>query len=128
MQERSIQEKEMIAQIQDQAEPLPFKLKRVKTEYNGEVVMEDLIYVIPDDKKQEVLEQLWPFTPTPKLDDVFFDIHEGKCFTLREFKVIRWNKRNIIVSPFYTSQGGTVIDFVDPSAEGLTCYVSKIKK
>ena len=128
MQERSLPEKEMIAQIMDPEEPLPFKIRRFKTVYNEEVIMEDLVYQIPEEKKQWVLEKLWCFVPIPKLDAVFFDIHEGKCFTLKEFKVIRWNKRNIIVSPFYMSQGGTIIDFVSPDAEQMSCYVSQIRK
>ena len=52
MQERSLPEKEMIAKIVDVEPPLPYKLTRHKTEYNSEVVMEDRIYVIPDDKSK----------------------------------------------------------------------------
>ena len=128
MNERSLPEKEMIAQIVNEEPPLPFKLIKHETKYNDEVVMEDYIYVIPDDKKQEVLEALWPFTPLPKLEDVFFDIHESKCFTLKDFKVIRWNNRNIIVSQYFMKSGGTVIDFVSPGAEQMSCFISKIKK
>lgn len=128
MNERSLPEKEMIAQIMDEAPPLPYKLVRHKTEYNGEVVMEDRIYIIPDDKKQEVLEALWCFTPTPKLEDVFFDIHENKCFTLKDYRVIRWKGRNIIVSPYYLKSGGTILDFVSPDAESMSCFISNIKR
>lgn len=127
MEERSQAEKEMIAMIQDPAEPLPFKIRRIKTMYNEETVMEDLVYSIPEEKKAELLEQLWPFTPTPKMDDVFFDIHENACFTMKDFKVIRWKQRNIIVSPFYLKSGGTCIDMITPDAAEGACFISNIR-
>lgn len=128
MQERSLPEKQMLAQIVDESPKLPYPLRRYETAYNGEIVMVDYIYYIPDDEKQEILELLWPFTPVPTLDTEFFDIHEGKTFTLKDFRVIRWNNRNLIVSPYFRSQGGTVLDFVSPDAESMSCFIRPIKK
>jgi hypothetical protein len=58
--------------------PLPFPIKVVPSR-TGPVQ----IYEIPDDRKEEVLEQLYIFRPIPSLDDVMEDIHTGKRFRVR---------------------------------------------
>ena len=73
-------------------------------------------YVIPEEKKDEVLRELYPFKPVPSLDDQKFDLHEGKLFTVRDFRVTRENGQNYLVSPFYPESGGTVIDWMPPEA------------
>jgi len=73
-------------------------------------------YIIPEDKKQEVLEQLYLFDPAPGLDEELFDIHEGKSFIVRDYRVTRENGQNWLVSPYYPSSGGTVIDWVPMDA------------
>jgi hypothetical protein len=67
-------------------------------------------YIIPDEKKQEVLESMCVFEP-PKLDDVILDMHEGKTFIARSFLVVRENNQNLLVSPYYPTSGGTVVDW-----------------
>ena len=69
-------------------------------------------YVIPPDKKQEVLEQLYLFDPVPSLDDELYDLHEDKTFFVRDFRVTWENGHNWLVSPYYPSSGGTVIDWM----------------
>jgi hypothetical protein len=69
-------------------------------------------YIIPADKKAEVLNQLYPFEPVPGLDEAYFDIHEGKKFRIREFRVTWEGGMNFLVSPYYPSSGGTVIDWM----------------
>ena len=91
----------------DQKLPFPTRPLRVQ---NG--VVEE--YIIPDDKKQEVLEQLCIFSPVPSLDDELYDLHEGKTFVVRDFRVTWENGHNWLVSPYYPSSGGTVIDWVPP--------------
>ena len=71
-------------------------------------------YIIPDDKKQEVLEQLYIFEAPPSLDDTMYDLHEGKKFVVREYRVTWENGQNWLVSPYYPSSGGTVIDWMPP--------------
>ncbi|MBC7350170.1 MAG: hypothetical protein H5U05_09380 [Candidatus Aminicenantes bacterium] len=86
---------------------LPFPLKIVLSA-TGPV----RVYEIPDDQKQAVLEKLYPFLPVPSLDDVMEDIHAEKKFKVREFLVVREGKMNVLASPYYLENGGTVIDWV----------------
>lgn len=76
---------------------------------HGGVVEE---YIIPDDKKAEVLDQLHLFDPIPSLDEELYDLHEGKKFKVSDFRVTWENGMNYLVSPYYPSSGGTVIDWM----------------
>ena len=71
-------------------------------------------YIIPDDKKEPVLEALYPFIPKPSMDEERIDLHSGKKFKIREFRVTREGCMNCLVSPYYEEGGGTVIDWVPP--------------
>lgn len=77
---------------------------------NGTSVEE---FIIPEEDKELVLEQLYPFSPIPKLTDVFYDLHADKTFTVRDFRVTWEHGMNYLVSPFYPESGGTVIDWAD---------------
>ena len=74
-------------------------------------------YLIPDDKRAEVLKQLYIFAPVPSLDEELFDLHEGKKFRVRDFRVTREGGQNHLVSPYYPSSGGSVIDWVPVDSE-----------
>ena len=87
-------------------ERLPFPTKLVRA---PEGVVEE--YIIPYDKKEEVLKKLYPFIPIPSLEDEMTDIHEEKSFKVKEFCVTREGKSNMLVSPYYFLSGGTVIDW-----------------
>jgi hypothetical protein len=69
-------------------------------------------YIIPDDKKAEVLKQLYIFEPVPDLDEERFDLHEGKKFRVGDFRVTWEDGQNFLVSPYYPSSGGSVIDWM----------------
>lgn len=69
-------------------------------------------YVVPDDKKAEVLAKLYIFRPIPSLDEELYDMHEGKKFRVRDFRVTREGGHNFLVSPYYPTSGGTVIDWL----------------
>ncbi len=86
---------------------LPFPTRPLKVQ--GGVVEE---YIIPDDKRAEVLELLYIFTPVPDLDEEFLDIHEDKTFKVRDFRVTWENGQNFLVSPYYPLSGGSVIDWM----------------
>jgi hypothetical protein len=86
---------------------LPFPTKPLRI---GDDVVEE--YIIPDDKKQEVLQQLYFFDGVPSLDEERFDLHEGKTFVIRDFRVTWERGHNWLVSPYYPSSGGTVIDWM----------------
>ncbi len=88
---------------------LPFPTRPL--EIRGDIIEE---YVIPDDKKKMVLEEMYPFIPVPSLDEELYDIHEGKKFFVKDYRVVREGNFDLLVSPYYPSSGGTVIDWVSP--------------
>jgi hypothetical protein len=73
-------------------------------------------YIIPEDKKEEVLRAMYLFVPVPSLDDEMYDIHEDKTFRVRDFRVTYEGGHNWLVSPYYPSSGGTVIDWAPADA------------
>ncbi len=85
---------------------LPFLTKLVKAPHG---IVEE--YIIPYDKKEEVLKKLFPFIPVPSLEDEMTDIHEEKKFIVKDFCVTREGNTNNLVSPYYFKSGGTVIDW-----------------
>ena len=70
-------------------------------------------FIIPEEDRELVLEQLYPFSPVPKLTDEMYDLHADKTFFVREFRVTWEHGMNYLVSPYYPDSGGTVIDWMD---------------
>lgn len=93
-------------------EPLPFPRHPLHLKAHNRMVEE---FVIPEDRREEILNTLYPFLPVPSLDDVMFDLHEGKHFPVREFRVVWEGTFNMLVSPFYPKTGGSVIDWMPVS-------------
>jgi len=91
----------------DPDKQLPFPTRTLKVQ--GGMVEE---YIIPDDRKEEVLRQLYLFDPIPSLDEERYDLHEGQTFKVRDFMVVWENGHNFLVSPYYASSGGSVIDWL----------------
>lgn len=73
-------------------------------------------FIIPEEDKEIVLEQLYPFSPVPKLTDEMEDLHSGKKFLVKDFRVTWEHGMNYLVSPYYPESGGTVIDWIDGDA------------
>jgi hypothetical protein len=73
-------------------------------------------YEIPEECKAGVLKKMYPFVDCPKMDDKRYDHCEGEAFIVRDFKVVRENEANYLVSPYYHNSGGTVLDWF-PSRE-----------
>lgn len=73
-------------------------------------------FIIPDEDREIVLEQLYPFSPIPKLTDEIEDLHVNKKFIVKDFRVTWEHGMNYLVSPYYPEGGGTVIDWIDESA------------
>ena len=103
----------MTKQTYSQVEKLPFPTKPLELA-GGETVEE---YIIPDDKKEAVLNDLYIFSPIPALDEERYDLHEGKTFKLSDFRVTREDGDNFLVSPYYPSSGGSVIDWMPADFE-----------
>ena len=68
-------------------------------------------YEIPEEDREEVFQQLYLFDNPPSMDTIMLDIHEGKKFKVKDFRVIREDGGNFIVSPFYPISGGTLLDW-----------------
>jgi len=96
----------MIMPIESGDAKLPYPTRPLEVLYG---TVEE--YVIPEDEKAQVLDQLYIFKPVPSLDEERYDLHEDKKFKVREFRVIREGGRNWLVSPYYPSSGGSVIDW-----------------
>jgi len=67
-------------------------------------------YLIPDEHKEEVLQQLYPFENCPSLDTVLYDLHMQKTFVCRDYRVVREGDFNSLMSSF--KGGGSVIDWM----------------
>jgi len=96
----------------DEEGKLPFPTHPLKIQ--GGTVEE---YIIPEDKKEEVLQRLYLFDPVPSLDEEMYDLHEGKQFKVRDFRVTWEHGQNWLVSPYYPTSGGSVIDWMPADFE-----------
>lgn len=86
---------------------LPFPTRIVQTS-QGEIEE----YIIPEDKKAEVLNSLYPFEGVPSLDEERYDLHAEKNFKVKDYRVTWEEGMNYLVSPYYFEGGGTVIDWM----------------
>ncbi|MBO4620353.1 MAG: hypothetical protein J5654_09620 [Victivallales bacterium] len=117
-------EKSMLEIILKEAEPLPYELKELEMS-DGTIEQE---YDIPECDKASVLNDLYPFDPCPKLDEELFDLHEQKAFAVRDYRVIRCRKRNMVVSPYYPHSGGMVVDWMPTEDTASSSVVVKFSK
>ena len=106
--EMSVEEKRILFKIVDPSPELPFPL-RVLEMAHGRPALE---YVIPDEAREYVFRELYPFVDVPDLDEERFDLHEERLFCIRDYKVIREAGRNLLVSPYYAHSGGMVVDWI----------------
>lgn len=106
-------ERDMITEIMGLLPKLEFTTHRRR---KSDGVMVD-VYDIPDSKKAEILEELYPFAPSPSMDDTLFDLHEGRSFKVSDFMVVREDNSNFAVSPYYLNSGGTILDWLPLDSE-----------
>ncbi len=107
--ERSEQEKRLLEILVKESPRLDYVVTfHVSEEYGVEE-----FYVIPDEDKEKVLTELWPFVNCFKMTDLVYDIHKEDFFMFKDCMVMRWNHRNIIVCPDYLNTGGTCLDIID---------------
>jgi hypothetical protein len=88
-------------------ERLPYPTKDLVL---GKAVIEE--YVIPDESREEVLRLLYLFQPVPRLGAWRMDLHTGRKFQVRQYRVIRHSGRNWLFTPFIEEGGGSVIDWI----------------
>ena len=82
-------EKKILMMMMPPSPELPYPLQKL-TMWQGEPALE---YVIPDNMRQAILEELYPFIPCPSLDDTKIDIHAQKTFIVR-IKLLDYNRKN----------------------------------
>lgn len=68
--------------------------------------------LVPEEHKGAVLAALYPFVECPSLDDEMYDLHEDRPFRVRDYKVICSEGIHFLVSPYFASSGGSVIDWI----------------
>ncbi len=103
-------EKQCLNEIINESLPLNFPVRKLKMAIGPDAIE----YIIPRKEKEAVLNALYPFSKTPSMNDTRYCLHEGKEFKVRNFKVIREDNRNYMVSPDYANTGGMVIDWIEP--------------
>ncbi len=89
---------------------LPYPMLPHKTVWPGCALSEE--YLVPDDHKARLLEELYPYADVPSMDTMLYDLHAKQVFVVREFKVVREQGMNMLVSPYYYQAGGSVIDWM----------------
>ena len=106
--EMSLSEKKLLLSIIPEQPKLPYDLE----DWIGSDGIIYQKYVIPDDKRQEVLDNTFPFMPVPKIDEARTDLHTEKDFIVKDYAIIRYAYRNIVVSPYFNENGGMSVDWV----------------
>ena len=101
-----------------QCHPLPYPLSDLACS-DGTVQKE---YIIPDNAREAILEQLYFMEHVPSLEDTRFDLHEQKLFKVKDYRVIRWHGTNILASPYFPHTGGMVMDWMEPENLEDTCH------
>lgn len=89
---------------------LPFPILPHRTIWPGCVLSEE--YLVPDEHKPRLLDELYPYAEVPGMDTMLLDFHARRVFVVREFKVVREQGMNLLVSPYYYQAGGSVIDWL----------------
>lgn len=119
----SQEEKYFLACITPKNSEMDFPQKKIEVDGHDP----ELEYVIPQEKKAEVLKKLWPFDgKPPAMEDTLQCIHEGKTFKVKDFKVISvrfvheqlgYRFFPMLASPFYRHSGGTILDWASTKEE-----------
>ena len=124
--EMSPGEKRILCTLVEKSDPLPYPLKTLEMAKGPA----EQVYDIPEEDKDRVFEEIYPFVPCPDLDDEIFDLHEETLFRFREAQVIRYRERNLLVSPHYAHGGGMTVDFLpkENAAQKQTVCIQAIKE
>ena len=85
---------------------LPYPTQPMSTLYGDTIE-----YLIPDGQKEKILRKLYPFGEPPLMSQTLMDIHEHKEFVVKDFKVVQQGDYVLLVSPYFASSGGSVVDW-----------------
>lgn len=109
-QEMSLPEKQLLSLIVNPTPPLSYPVKKMALP-GGSYEVE---YVVPNKDKDALIKELNPLKNRLSANSTRFCLHQQKTFKLRKCRVIRYNGRNLLVSPWYDQTGGTLLDWVAP--------------
>lgn len=112
-------EKQLLRTVIPETELLPYPTKTLAMSIGPDTQE----YIIPEEDKAKVLKDLYPFENAPSVEDRLFCLHEGEYFRVGDFKVIREDNRNYLVSPYYAHSGGMVIDWMPGGNDNEKTYV-----
>lgn len=112
--EMSLPEKQLLSLIVKPAPPLSYPVRKMALP-DGSYEVE---YVVPGKDKGRILDELNPMKTHLTPNCTRFCLHQQKTFRLARCRVIRYNGRNLLVSPWYDQTGGTLLDWVAPSCAG----------
>ena len=85
---------------------LPYPTQPMSTLYGDTIE-----YLIPEGQKEKILKKLYPFGDPPLMSQTLMDIHEHKEFVVKDFKVVQQGDYVLLVSPYFASSGGSVVDW-----------------
>lgn len=125
LKEMSTPEKTVLCRIISKSPKLPYPLKMMEM---PEGFITEMEYEIPETDKAEILKDLYPFAGCPSLDDKRLDIHSGNIFNVKDYRVIRYNGRNLVVAPEYDKTGGMVVDWITPDEPSELMDIKEILK
>ncbi len=118
-------EKQMLRAIIPSDQPLlPYEIKAIPMAVGPDAQE----YIIPEEDKAKVLRELYPFANPPSVEDRLFCLHEEKTFRVGDFKVIREDERNYLVSPYYAKSGGMVIDWISEENKSKEVFQFTVTK
>ena len=103
------EERQMMLTVTGPQEPLDYPTHLLAMS-DGTFTQE---YEIPAEEREAVFQKLYLFDSPPPMEKYVMDIHEGKKFKVKRFRVIREDGGNFIVSPFYPISGGTLLDWAE---------------
>jgi len=124
----SIDEKKILLQVISKYGELPYRKHEIEIKNHDS----EFEYIVPAEDKEKILKALWPFAEAVhSLDTQFNDLHSGKDFTVRDFRVIDVNingeKFPMLASPEYHLTGGTVLDWIPIESKEKTTIDRNIK-
>ena len=122
--EMSLHEKDILCMMFGESCKLDYPLKPLKMAYGKP----EQVYEIPEEDKEKVLNDLWPFSDRPAMDETLYDIHEDALFVFKDAQVIRCRGRNMIVSPYFKKTGGMLVDFVRQEQKDERFHASEVRK
>lgn len=121
--EMSLMEKKVCTFLYETSPVLKYKI----SSHKGSDGCSYMFYEIPALTGEDI-KATWPFANEVSPETVFYDLHSEKWFTLKDAKILRYAKRNILVSPFFLDSGGMVVDSMESENTNYQCMECNVSK